>query len=178
MMRRSIENNSRRFGICAPMGESGNNFTGYGTVLFISSLEYTPDGRSLVTTVGERRFMVLERGTRDGYAVARIRFINDDPISDEEKVLLDALQEEVYRHCCQWLQSLPLFTRLKVMQNVCSPLPSLDLAQFSASDGPTWVWWFINALPTSNDNKLQFLSSTSLKQRLLMLKEMLPLPFN
>ena len=57
-----------------------SGFVDYGTVLFISSLEYTPDGRSLINTLGERRFQVIERGTRDGYAVARIRFITDDPI--------------------------------------------------------------------------------------------------
>ena len=34
-------------------------YVDYGTILFISSLEYTPDGRSLVTTVGERRFQVF-----------------------------------------------------------------------------------------------------------------------
>ena len=55
----------------------------YGTILFISSLEYTPDGRSLVTTVGERRFQVLERKTRDGYAVARIKFLSDEIDPDQ-----------------------------------------------------------------------------------------------
>ena len=58
-------------------------YVDYGTILFISSLEYTPDGRSLVTTVGERRFQVLERKTRDGYAVARIKFLSDEIDPDQ-----------------------------------------------------------------------------------------------
>lgn len=65
-----------------------SSFVDYGTVLFISSLEYTPDGRSLITTVGERRFQVLERNTRDGYAVARIRFLSDEPPTEDLSKLI------------------------------------------------------------------------------------------
>ena len=57
-----------------------------GTVLFISSLEYTPDGRSLVTTLGERRFRVLDRSSLDGYAVAKIQFLSDELVQGEENI--------------------------------------------------------------------------------------------
>ena len=63
-----------------------SSYSDVGTVLFISSLEYTPDGRSLVTTVGERRFQVLERHSFDGYAVARIQFISDITVEDEKEI--------------------------------------------------------------------------------------------
>ena len=62
------------------------SFTEYGTILFISSLEYTPDGRSLVTTMGERRFRVLQRGSTDGYSTARIQFITDNPVVGDEEI--------------------------------------------------------------------------------------------
>lgn len=63
-----------------------SDYSDYGTILFISSLEHTPDGRSLVTTIGEKRFQVLERKSTDGYGVARIRFITDEPVHGEEAI--------------------------------------------------------------------------------------------
>lgn len=55
-----------------------------GTVLHIQSVEYTPDGRSLVTTVGERRFRVLDHRNEDGLTVAKIKFVQDEVIRPEE----------------------------------------------------------------------------------------------
>ena len=109
-----------------------SDYSDYGSVLFISSLEHTPDGRSLVTTVGEKRFQVLERTSMDGYAVARIRFITDEPVQGDEAIgmvlifimliynyyiifivaSLRSLQDEVYDHSRRWLQALPFFSRV------------------------------------------------------------------
>ena len=55
-----------------------------GTVLHIRSAEYTPDGRSLITTVGERRFRVLETRNEDGLTMAKIKFVQDKVIRPEE----------------------------------------------------------------------------------------------
>ncbi|XP_003390543.2 PREDICTED: LON peptidase N-terminal domain and RING finger protein 3-like [Amphimedon queenslandica] len=173
MMRRCIETNSRRFGMCVPLDRECNTYVDYGTVLFISSLEYTPDGRSLVTTVGERRFRVIERSTRDGYAVARIQFLSDEVDPDQES--LDALQVEVYEHCNKWLQALPLFTRLMILQAMTTCVPNINDPPTS-HDGPLWVWWFVNAMPVTVRSKLEFLQCTSLRERLRLLKEILPLP--
>ena len=65
---------------------SSASYAHIGTILFISSLEYTPDGRSLVTTIGERRFKVLEHGTADGYNTAKINFISDEPVQGETEI--------------------------------------------------------------------------------------------
>ncbi len=54
--------------------------------MFISSLEFTPDGRSLVTTLGEKRFHVLDRNSSDGYAVARIRFLSDEQVVGNDNI--------------------------------------------------------------------------------------------
>ena len=47
-------------------------------------MEYTPDGRSLITTVGERRFRVLETRNEDGLTMAKIKFVQDKVIRPEE----------------------------------------------------------------------------------------------
>lgn len=63
-----------------------------------------------------------------------------------------------------------------VMQNVCSPPPPIEPCPESCPDGPAWVWWFVNAVPTSPQNKIKFLQLTSLRERLLLLRELLPVP--
>ena len=60
------------------------------------------------------------------------------------------------------------------MQNVCCPLPPIDPCPESCPDGPTWVWWFVNAIPISTENKVKMLQLTSLRSRLLWLTELLP----
>lgn len=63
---------------------SFRTFADYGTLLFIRGLVYTLDGRSIVDTIGQRRFQVLERGTRDGYHTAKVKLIRDDPVEQHE----------------------------------------------------------------------------------------------
>ena len=62
------------------------SFSNYGTVLFINSVEYTPDGRSLITTTGEKRFKVTGRNMRDGYNCATIQFLYDEPVTDTMEI--------------------------------------------------------------------------------------------
>ena len=62
------------------------SFADYGTVLHISSVELLEDGRSLISTQGERRFRVLERGMRDGYHTAKITFLFDERVTDREEI--------------------------------------------------------------------------------------------
>lgn len=104
MMRRTVDTESRTFGMCSydePAGysntfhESTNEFSrfstfaDYGTLLYIRGLVYTQDGRSIVDTIGQRRFRVIERGMRDAYNTARVQLIRDDPIEQHE---FDGLQ--------------------------------------------------------------------------------------
>ena len=46
-------------------------------MLEIRDVQYFPDGRSVVDTIGGQRFKVLERGHRDGYCTAKVQFIRD-----------------------------------------------------------------------------------------------------
>ena len=54
----------------------------FGTVLYIESVQYTPDGRSLIKTRGERRFEIQNIRMHDGLHMACIEFITDIPIAD------------------------------------------------------------------------------------------------
>ncbi|CAI8051107.1 LON peptidase N-terminal domain and RING finger protein 3 [Geodia barretti] len=175
MLRRCVESGGRRFGMCYPI--DGGSFSSYGTVLYINTVEHTADGRSLITTTGEKRFEVLHRSTCDGYNTGMVRFIEDEPVTNPwEIVSLRSLQEEVFDHAKQWLEALPVYARLLLTQTVCCPLPGIDPHPENCPSGPMWVWWYVNALPTNPQRKIAFLKLTSLRERLLMLKDSLHLP--
>ncbi len=52
--------------------------------MYIRGLVYTHDGRSIVDTIGQQRFRVIDRGMRDGYNTARVELIQDHPIEQQE----------------------------------------------------------------------------------------------
>lgn len=46
-------------------------------MLQIRNVHFLPDGRSVVDTVGGKRFRVLKRGMKDGYCTADIEYLED-----------------------------------------------------------------------------------------------------
>lgn len=46
-------------------------------MLIIRSVHFLPDGRSVVDTVGGKRFRVLSRAMKDGYSIADIEHLED-----------------------------------------------------------------------------------------------------
>lgn len=56
----------------------------YGTLLEICDLVRMCDGSSILSTLGSRRFRVLQRGERDGYDVANVQLLHDEPTHAEK----------------------------------------------------------------------------------------------
>ena len=81
MIRRAMEG-SRRFGIVSyinndlvEIGKEASNFASLpslGTTAMIQNQTMLPDGRSLLSAVGEKRFRVKSLFNQDGYVVARV----------------------------------------------------------------------------------------------------------
>uniref|UniRef100_A0A671PNH9 LON peptidase N-terminal domain and ring finger 1, like n=1 Tax=Sinocyclocheilus anshuiensis TaxID=1608454 RepID=A0A671PNH9_9TELE len=94
-------------------------FVDYGCMLQIRSVHFLPDGRSVVDTIGGKRFRVLSRGMRDGYCIANIEYL-EDMKEDLEK--LQVLHDQVYDQatpngptCCWWLLAvLPVDPRYQL----------------------------------------------------------------
>lgn len=63
-------------------------------MLEIQKIEFLPDGRSLVDTIGKRRFQVLRRGHRDGYNTADIEYLEDEKVRGKGVSLLGCTVEE------------------------------------------------------------------------------------
>ncbi|KAJ6668613.1 hypothetical protein lerEdw1_012095 [Lerista edwardsae] len=105
MTRRSIETGTKQFGMC--ISDPQNGFADYGCMLYIRNLDYLPDGRSIVDTVGLKRFRVLQRGMKDGYCTADIEYLEDTKVENEgEMKELGELHDFVYRQACSWFQNL------------------------------------------------------------------------
>uniref|UniRef100_A0A7S2H9J6 Lon N-terminal domain-containing protein n=1 Tax=Octactis speculum TaxID=3111310 RepID=A0A7S2H9J6_9STRA len=72
MMRRCMESGQHQFGMCMSTSHE------YGTMLRILHFEQLEDGSSHLDTVGERRYRVLQWGSKDGYATAEVEWVLDD----------------------------------------------------------------------------------------------------
>lgn len=53
-------------------------------MLEIRDVQYFPDGRSVVDTIGGRRFRVLRQGERDGYSTGAVEFLKDEPLIGDD----------------------------------------------------------------------------------------------
>lgn len=50
-------------------------------MLEIRNVEFFADGRSVVDSIGKRRFKVIRHSQRDGYNTADIEYIEDEKVS-------------------------------------------------------------------------------------------------
>jgi hypothetical protein len=90
MLRRALEGD-RTFGMVVPRrsrsgDENDAHFNELGTLLRIVNVQFYPDGRSLIETVGLSRFRVLRHGWLDGYTVGKVERIDDMSLEEEEAV--------------------------------------------------------------------------------------------
>ncbi|UJR28094.1 hypothetical protein I4U23_009349 [Adineta vaga] len=176
MMRRTIETESRTFGMCT-YDEHTSTFADYGTLLYIRGLVYTPDGRSVVDTIGQRRFRVLERGTRDGYNTAKVELIHDYPVEQHEFDDLFQLNRDTYNCVRQWFDQLDTHMKYVISQQFEEYPPCDDLEQNSV-DGPKWTWIMLNLLPIESVLQYTALASRSLRIRLQMINDTINFQLN
>lgn len=86
MIRRAVEGD-RTFGMVLPkptLDPEEPGFMELGVLLRIVNIEFFPDGRSLLETVGVSRFKVTRHGFLDGYIVANIEKVDDISLAEEE----------------------------------------------------------------------------------------------
>uniref|UniRef100_A0A663MM99 Lon N-terminal domain-containing protein n=1 Tax=Athene cunicularia TaxID=194338 RepID=A0A663MM99_ATHCN len=147
------------------------DFADYGCVLEIRQIELLADGRSLVDTIGRRRFRVLSRGHRDGYHTADIEYLEDKKVAGEELQELQCLHENTYRLAQRFCEHGDLASRHILMHH--GPLPEKEEDIQALADGPTWCWWLISILPLEPSYQLNLFSTTSLRARLTQLQRIL-----
>ncbi|XP_062976974.1 LON peptidase N-terminal domain and RING finger protein 1-like [Elgaria multicarinata webbii] len=169
MMRRCQETGTKMFGMC--MFENGKSFADFGCMLEIQKIVFLPDGRSLVDTVGKRRFRVLRRSHRDGYNTADIEYLDDKKVEGEELAELQNLHDYTYQLTERFYDHGDTTFRQLLIHH--GPLPEKEEDIQASPDGPVWCWWLISILPLDLTRKLTIFSDTSLKARLTHLKHIL-----
>ncbi|XP_075052237.1 LON peptidase N-terminal domain and RING finger protein 1 [Mixophyes fleayi] len=170
MIRRCMETGTKQFGMC--ISDPDNSFADYGCMLEIRNVHFLPDGRSVVDTIGGKRFSVLNRGMRDGYCTADIEYLTDTQVEEEELQQLRELHDAVYALACRWFQHLRHKFRSQILYHFGSMPEREDNIQV-APGGPAWCWWLLAVLPVDPRYQLSVLSVRSLKERLLKLQHIL-----
>nr|XP_006816604.1 PREDICTED: LON peptidase N-terminal domain and RING finger protein 3-like [Saccoglossus kowalevskii] len=172
MVRQCMETGARQFGMCLPNSDE-NGFVDYGCMLEIRDVQHIPDGRSIVDCIGGRRFKVLERGMRDGYHTAKVVFIKDAKVEDEDELQqLKSLHLEVYEESAKWFNGLNLIIKHQI-RNHLGNMPACDDDPQEATHGPKWTWWLLGVLPLDSNTQMAVLSTTTLKERLIALRRAL-----
>lgn len=171
MIRQCMESGTRQFGMCTHTSEEEDAFSEYGVMLEIRDVQYFPDGRSVVDTIGGRRFKVLSRGKREGYHTAKVEFIQDTPVETQDLPIVNELQTKLHTAISSWLNKLPSVNKARITQHF-GPLPELD-GQLSGPNGPKWAWWAVAVLPLDQRVQMAMLRMASLKDRLVALDKVL-----
>lgn len=146
MIRRCMESGSRQFGMCAYVRDQPHGFAQYGTMLEVRDVEFFADGRSVVDTVGGRRFRVLQRGVLDGYCTATVEYLKDQPVEPERAGATRALHDRVRHDAESWINSAPNHLRERILQHF-GTMPPVEPDWMSLPDGPAWLWWLMAILP-------------------------------
>ncbi|XP_024422314.2 LON peptidase N-terminal domain and RING finger protein 3 isoform X2 [Desmodus rotundus] len=163
MIRRCIETGTRQFGMC--LGDPIKGFAEYGCILEIRNVQFFADGRSVVDSIGKRRFKVLHQGQRDGYNTADIEYIEDQKVQGEDCAELMGLHNCVYEQASLWFHSLKSSLKNRIL-NHFGPMPEKDADPQINPNGPAWCWWTLAVLPLESRAQLPFLAMRSLKDRL------------
>ncbi|XP_014439591.1 LON peptidase N-terminal domain and RING finger protein 3 [Tupaia chinensis] len=163
MIRRCIETGTRQFGMC--LGDPVKGFAEYGCILEIRNVQFFADGRSVVDSIGKRRFKVLHQGQRDGYNTADIEYIEDQKVQGEDYAELMGLHNCVYEQASSWFHSLKSSLKNRIL-NHFGPMPEKDADPQINPNGPAWCWWTLAVLPLESRAQLPFLAMRSLKDRL------------
>lgn len=158
MIRRAIESGDRQFGIAHAQPHVCQRYSDYGTMLDIRDCVQLSDGRAILSTVGCRRFKVLDRDEKDGYDTAKVEYISDEKISRDRLQAVTKLHSSVFYKAVKWYDSLPEHTKEEILKSF-GCMPTLEAHWETVTDGPAWAWYIIAILPLNQSLKVCTLHS-------------------
>lgn len=172
MIRRCMESGTREFGMCMPKEDAESGYANYGTILEIRDVEYTPDGRSIVNTVGSRRFKIKTKSIKDGYNTATVEYIEDEIVIESNLNEFKKLHDKVHLQASNWFDQIASLTKRRIISHYGN-MPTLEVGYCTLKNGPAWTWWIVAILPLDSRIQLSILQETSLKRRLGIIQRIL-----
>jgi len=172
MIRRVLETGTREFGMCST--SQNRLFADFGTMLEIRGIKYFEDGRSLLDTVGGRRFRVVERDVKDGYQVANVEFLEDAIPVDSDVWELQHLHDQTLANALTWLRCHHTQRKEGILTHF-GMMPPVEESYWLLPSGPTWLWWLLAILPLDSHAQMHILSQCLLKKRLSAVNHILSL---
>jgi len=163
MIRRAMEAGTREFGMCTNSPDKA--FSDYGTMLEIRDIQYFPDGRSVVDTMGGRRFKVVDRGTKDGYSTATVEFLKDNLPEESDLEALQSLHDQTQATALSWFNNHNQQMKEGILSHY-GAMPAVEKNYWRLPSGPAWAWWVLAILPLDTQAQQQVLSQVQLKKRL------------
>uniref|UniRef100_A0A6M2DZL5 Putative e3 ubiquitin ligase n=1 Tax=Xenopsylla cheopis TaxID=163159 RepID=A0A6M2DZL5_XENCH len=167
MVRRCIESGSRRFGIASCLDDprlgSRSKLADFGTLLEVRDYVLLSNGSSILTAIGSKRFRIVERDEKDGYDLARVEFIKDEPVTRKKE--LRYLHDRVREEAMKWFRQMAKNLRAEIRRSF-GEIPDVEEDWMTLSDGPAWAWWILAILPLGPQLQVGVLSATSLEKRL------------
>lgn len=154
MIRRAIESGQRQFGIVQPQANGG--YSDFGTILDIQDCVLLSNGCSILSTIGYKRFKVIERNEKDGYDTAKVEYICDGAISEDRLQVIKIINETIYKKAIEWYNSLPSHIHAEIHKSFGS-MPLLQENLESIVDGPSWAWYIIALLPLNQNLKVKLI---------------------
>ncbi|XP_044732877.1 LON peptidase N-terminal domain and RING finger protein 3 [Chrysoperla carnea] len=165
LARRCLQSQNRRFAMAAPSVNPNEPFAKYGTMLEIKDAVRLQDGCTILTTIGVKRFRLIESGEKDGYHTASVQYIQDTPISNSQLPLLKQIHDQIYYKAKVWVNSLSLNIQSEV-EHSFGAMPEPEFNWHRLPDGPTWTWWLMAILPFGLQLQVGILGTTNLEKRL------------
>jgi len=155
LVRRCLEG-GKRFGIVPTL--DGKTLAKVGCTAYIENHWLFPDGRSMVMTVGEKRFQIGDLSDQDGYKVASVQYIKEEAVSADDQADLTHLHEEVSSAFKSKVANLSK----EQLKEKYGEMPTTPEA---------FSFWVSGILPLSSEQKYELLAMTSTQERLEKIKE-------
>ncbi|CAH0547255.1 unnamed protein product [Brassicogethes aeneus] len=168
---RCLQSPAKLFAMAAKEN-NGQKFASFGTMLEIKDAVTLEDGRFILTTVGIRRFRVVNSDEKDGYDTAKVQYIRDNDVPADKLPELINLHQKVYNKAIKWIRSFKPKV-LSEVERLIGQMPEVESNWTALPDGPSWTWWLMPLLPLSSKLQLGFLSTSSLEKRLRAIDKML-----
>lgn len=175
LMLKRVMQGHKQFGLVGiepdASAEHGFKLSNIGCALKIEDCHTLPDERSIIDTVGTRRFEILEKWNKDGYLVGKVRWLADKMPRTEEELrqaghLVHKLVSFV-NNAKDHISVLAPILRMKKRKN----FPVVDQTPESWSRFSYWLCELINVTDCEKNNLLREDSLTCLMERLVSLIE-------